>query len=94
MIQIGSGVVPLSPDHAVNPKRTTDVLQKPDNSKSYRQREWLAMVTDGNDNLPEPDADDEAFGKLTTAEVAGLKQAQQQARCSDLQLLQAVLQGS
>jgi hypothetical protein len=36
MIQIGSGVVPLSPDHAVNPKRTTDVLQKPDNSKSYR----------------------------------------------------------
>jgi hypothetical protein len=36
MIQIGSGVVPLSPDHAANPKRTTDVLQKPDNSKSYR----------------------------------------------------------
>jgi short chain dehydrogenase len=30
---IGSGLVPLSPDLAVNPKRTTDVLQKPDNSK-------------------------------------------------------------
>jgi hypothetical protein len=34
--KIGAGVVPLSPDLAVTPKRTTDVLQKPDNSKSYR----------------------------------------------------------
>jgi NAD(P)-dependent dehydrogenase (short-subunit alcohol dehydrogenase family) len=29
----GSGLVPLSPDLAVNPKQTTDVLQKLDNSK-------------------------------------------------------------
>lgn len=36
--QTGAGVVPLSPALAVNPKRTNNVLQKPDNSKSYRQR--------------------------------------------------------